>query len=74
MSDLLDRYLACWNETDADARWQLLLDHWSDDLTYVDPLVEMMDIRDASRMYEANLNMIDAARNMTSRALDLLRK
>lgn len=40
----------------------------------VDPLVEMMDIRDASRMYEANLNMIDAARNMTSRALDLLRK
>jgi hypothetical protein len=41
MSDLLDRYLACWNETDADARWQLLLDHWSDDLTYVDPLVDV---------------------------------
>jgi len=40
----------------------------------VDPLVEMMDIRDASRAYEANLNMIDAARNMTARALDLLRK
>ena len=40
----------------------------------VDPLVEMMDIRDASRAYEANLNMIDAARSMSSHALDLLRK
>lgn len=43
-------------------------------LPNVDPLVEMMDLRDASRAYEANLNMIDAARSMTSRALDLLRK
>ena len=31
-------------------------------------------IREASRAYEANLNMIDAARQMTSRALDLLRR
>jgi SnoaL-like domain len=38
MSDLLDRYLACWNATDADARWNLLLEHWADDLTYVDPM------------------------------------
>lgn len=43
-------------------------------LPNVDTLVEMMDMREASRAYEANLNMIDAARNMTSRALDLLRK
>jgi len=41
MSDLLDRYLACWNATDADARWNLLLEHWADDATYVDPLVEV---------------------------------
>ena len=40
----------------------------------VDTLVEMMDLRDASRAYEANLNMIDAARSMTSRTLDLLRR
>ena len=40
----------------------------------VDPLVEMMDLRDASRAYEANLNMIEAARSMTSRTLDLLRR
>ena len=40
----------------------------------VDTLVEMMDMREAQRAYEANLNMIDAARNMTYRALDLLRR
>ena len=40
----------------------------------VDALVEMMDLRDATRAYEANLNMIDAARSMTARALDLLRR
>lgn len=43
-------------------------------LPNVDSLVEMMDIRDATRAYEANLNMIEAARTMTSRALDLLRR
>jgi flagellar basal-body rod protein FlgC len=43
-------------------------------LPNVDTLVEMMDLRDATRAYEANLNMIDTARGMTSRALDLLRR
>lgn len=43
-------------------------------LPNVDPLVEMMDLRDATRAYEANLNMIEAARGMTTRALDLLRR
>ncbi|MBI1250675.1 MAG: flagellar basal body rod protein FlgC [Alphaproteobacteria bacterium] len=43
-------------------------------LPNVDTLVEMMDLRDASRAYEANLNMIEAARAMASRTLDLLRR
>lgn len=43
-------------------------------LPNVDTLVEMMDLRDATRAYEANLNMIDAARTMTTRALDLIRR
>lgn len=43
-------------------------------LPNVDTLVEMMDMRDATRAYEANLNMIEAARTMTTRALDLLRR
>lgn len=43
-------------------------------LPNVDSLVEMMDLREASRAYEANLNMVEAARAMTTRALDLLRR
>lgn len=43
-------------------------------LPNVDTLVEMMDLREASRAYEANLNMVEAARALTSRTLDLLRR
>jgi flagellar basal-body rod protein FlgC len=39
----------------------------------VNALVEMMDMRDAQRSYEANLQMMDAARNMLARTVDLLR-
>lgn len=43
-------------------------------LPNVDPLIEMMDLREATRAYEANLNMIENARAMTTRALDMLRR
>ncbi|MDB5453183.1 MAG: flgC [Caulobacteraceae bacterium] len=43
-------------------------------LPNVDPLVEAMDMREAQRAYEANLNVIETARAMESRTLDLLRK
>jgi flagellar basal-body rod protein FlgC len=43
-------------------------------LPNVDSLVEMMDMREAARAYEANLSMVDTARQMSSRALDLLRR
>lgn len=39
----------------------------------VKSLVEMMDIRQAQRSYEANLGAIEAAKNMLMRAVDLLR-
>ena len=39
----------------------------------VNPLTELMDMREAQRSYEANLNVIDAAKSMLSRAIDLLR-
>lgn len=40
----------------------------------VDPLVEALDMREAQRAYEANLNVIDTARSMDMRTLDLLKK
>lgn len=39
----------------------------------VDSLIEMMDMREAQRTYEANLGMVEMARSMMSRTLDLLR-
>ena len=43
-------------------------------LPNVNSLVEMMDMRDAQRAYEANLQVMDAARAMLSRTIDLLRR
>lgn len=39
----------------------------------VNPLVESMDLREAQRSYEANLNVISATRRMLARTLDILR-
>ena len=39
----------------------------------VNPVIEMADMREAQRTYEANLNVIDSARQMISRTIDLLR-
>ena len=41
MSDLLENYLACWNETDPAARRALLEAHWAADATYTDPLADV---------------------------------
>jgi flagellar basal-body rod protein FlgC len=39
----------------------------------VQPLVEMMDLRQAQRSYEANLSVVDASRTMLLRTIDVLR-
>lgn len=39
----------------------------------VSPLIEMMDMRDAQRSYEANLNVVSSTRAMIQRTVDLLR-
>jgi flagellar basal-body rod protein FlgC len=40
----------------------------------VNSLVEIMDMREAQRSYEANLTVMDSAKNMMSQTIDLLRK
>lgn len=40
----------------------------------VDTLVEAMDMREAQRAYEANLNVIETARAMEMRTLELLKR
>ena len=38
----------------------------------VDPVTELVDMREAQRSYDANLNVIDAVKAMVSRTIDLL--
>jgi flagellar basal-body rod protein FlgC len=42
-------------------------------LPNVNSLIEMSDLREAQRSYEANLSAIDAAKSMLSRTVDLLK-
>ena len=41
-------------------------------LPNVNPLIELNDMREAQRSYQANLNVIDAAKTMISRTIDIL--
>jgi len=39
----------------------------------INPLIEVMDMRQAQRSYEANLGVIEIAKSMISRTIDILR-
>lgn len=39
----------------------------------VDPIIEMANMREASRSYEANMNMFEAGRRMRGQMIDLLK-
>ncbi|MBV9420458.1 MAG: flagellar basal body rod protein FlgC, partial [Alphaproteobacteria bacterium] len=43
-------------------------------LPNVNALVEIMDMREAQRSYEADLTVMDAGKSMLTRTVDLLRK
>ena len=40
----------------------------------IEPMVEALDMREAQRAYDANISVIETARNMDSRTLDLIRR
>jgi flagellar basal-body rod protein FlgC len=39
----------------------------------VNALIELMDMREAQRSYEANLNMVEASKQMIMQTIDLLK-
>jgi flagellar basal-body rod protein FlgC len=43
-------------------------------LPNVNPLIEVMDMREAQRSYEADLNVMEATKSMLSRTVDLLKR
>lgn len=67
--------------TDKDAQFtmQYMPDHPAADpngyvkMPNVNMMIEMMDMREAQRSYEANLGLIEQARGMILRTIDLLR-
>jgi hypothetical protein len=40
VKDLVDRYIAIWNETKAGCRQELIARTWTEDASYVDPLMQ----------------------------------
>ncbi len=62
-SDFLTRHDP--NHPAADARGNVQLPN-------VNPVIEMADMREALRSYEANLGVIEASKTMVQRTLDLL--
>ena len=39
LTELIDRYIAIWNETDATRRTALIAESWHEAATYIDPLM-----------------------------------
>jgi flagellar basal-body rod protein FlgC len=39
----------------------------------INPVIELADMREAQRSYEANINVISATRRMIQRTLDILK-
>ena len=40
LTDLIDRYIATWNETDAGRRRELIAQTWAAEASYLDPLLQ----------------------------------
>lgn len=66
-------------ESKADFKLKYMPDHPAADkngyvkMPNVNSLIEMMDMREAQRSYEANLGMLEMARSMLMRTVELLR-
>ena len=40
LTDLIDRYIATWNETDAGRRRDLIAQTWAENASYLDPMLQ----------------------------------
>ena len=50
MNDLVDRYIACWNETDDGRRRGLIAQTLTEDVSYVDPMMRGEGINEINAM------------------------
>ncbi|GAA0969527.1 nuclear transport factor 2 family protein [Acrocarpospora macrocephala] len=54
---LVERYVATWNETDADARAKAVAELWTEDGTYTDPLADVAGHAGIAAVIEAAQGM-----------------
>jgi SnoaL-like domain len=59
MQEIIDQYIAAWNETDAEARRALVASLWAADGSYTDPLADV-------RGHDAIASLIGAAQQQFS--------
>ncbi|GAA4428942.1 nuclear transport factor 2 family protein [Georgenia halophila] len=52
MNDIVDRYVATWNSTSREERDGQLAEHWSSDVTYVDPLADVRGHAELSELID----------------------
>lgn len=69
-TDLVDRYLASWNETDARRRRELLAGIWTENASYVDPLMQSDGLDGIDAMIAAVQARFPAHRFNRSGAVD----
>ena len=43
-TEIIERYFAMWNETDAERRRGLIAKTWTEDAHYVDPMLSLIHI------------------------------
>ena len=53
LTDLIDRYIAIWNETDGERRRALIARTWTETASYLDPHVSSQGQADIDAMIEA---------------------
>lgn len=53
LQQIAERYIALWNETDADRRMALLRRDWADDASYVDPMARAVGRSEISALIGA---------------------
>ncbi|MFI7693321.1 nuclear transport factor 2 family protein [Nonomuraea sp. NPDC049655] len=56
-AELVERYIAAWNETDADARAKAVAELWTEDATYTDPMADVAGHAGIAAMIEGAQGM-----------------
>jgi hypothetical protein len=52
LTQLIDQYIAIWNQANSQRRWELIVRTWTEDATYIDPLMRAEGHTDIDAMID----------------------